>query len=104
MGNVRIAVDATGVGRPVIEMLRPVVGKLDAITLTGGDAVTESEGREYRAPKRDVVAATKVLAPMRAPADRRRPCALPSARRRTAGLRGAHLAGWSRQLRGWARR
>ena len=61
MGNVRIAVDATGVGRPVIEMLRPVVGKLNAITLTGGDAVSESEGREYRAPKRDVVAATKVL-------------------------------------------
>jgi phage FluMu gp28-like protein len=61
IGNVRIAVDATGVGRPVIEMLRPVVGRLNAITLTGGDAVTEGEDREYRAPKRDVVAATKVL-------------------------------------------
>ena len=57
-----MAVDATGVGRPVIDMIRDA--HMDAsiypITLTGGDAVT-SDGMESRVPKRDVASTIAVL-------------------------------------------
>ena len=59
-----LIVDATGVGRPVVDLLREA--DLDAriipITITGGDSVTyEPRGREYRVPKRDLVGVLQVL-------------------------------------------
>ena len=60
-------VDATGVGRPVVDMLREAkVKPLVAVTITGGDAVTKVEtGRyfepEFRVPKRDLVSTLQVL-------------------------------------------
>ena len=71
-GEPLLAVDQTGVGRPVIELLyrrlreafitsssqiRPT---LLPVTITGGDAVTRSTDG-YRVPKRDLVAAPLVL-------------------------------------------
>ena len=57
-----MAVDATGVGRPVIDMIKEA--HLDAtiypITLTGGDAVTR-DGMERHVPKRDVASTIAVL-------------------------------------------
>ena len=49
-----LAVDATGVGRAVLDLLdRQGLHPL-AITITGGDQV-QSDGREFRVPKRDLV-------------------------------------------------
>ncbi len=55
-GHVSLAVDATGVGRPVVDMLEEanLGADLYAVTLTGGDAV-QRDGRKIRVPKRDVV-------------------------------------------------
>jgi hypothetical protein len=60
LGNAVLLVDATGVGRPVVDMLDQA--KLDpkAITITGGSAVN-ADGREYRVPKRDLAMAVQVL-------------------------------------------
>lgn len=58
-----LVVDATGVGRPVVEMLRdaglsvPVV----AITITGGDKAIQVDEHEYRVPKRDLAGVLAVL-------------------------------------------
>jgi hypothetical protein len=55
-GRVSLAVDATGVGRPVVDMLEEawIPADLYAVTLTGGDAV-QRKGHDYHVPKRDVV-------------------------------------------------
>ena len=57
-----MAVDATGVGRPVIDMIRDanLPATVYAITLTGGDAVVR-DGMERRVPKRDVASTIAVL-------------------------------------------
>ena len=55
-----LVADATGVGRPVIDMLTATELRPIAITITGGDAVTQ-DGLEYRVPKRDLVSAVQVL-------------------------------------------
>ncbi len=55
-----LVVDQTGVGRPVVDMLRAVRLEPAAVTITGGDAVTQ-DGRDYRVPKRDLVSAVQVL-------------------------------------------
>ncbi len=55
----RLVVDATGVGRPVVDMLRVAGLEPIAITITGGDAVTFDGG--YRVPKRDLVSVMQVL-------------------------------------------
>ncbi len=55
-----LVVDATGVGRPLVDMLRAAPGlvlaavPIQAVTITGGDAPSGS-GREARVPKRDLV-------------------------------------------------
>ncbi len=54
-----LVVDATGVGRPVVDMLRQHGLEPVAITITGGDAVTFDNG--WRVPKRDLVAVVQVL-------------------------------------------
>ncbi len=70
-GNPVLAVDATGVGRPVIDMLwktlREELEGTDvyvdrcAVTITGGDSVTKSPNGGLRVPKRDLISATLVL-------------------------------------------
>jgi len=55
-GRCRVAADATGVGRPVVEMLRTgrLGRKLLPVLATSGD--TESrDGVYYRVPKRDLI-------------------------------------------------
>jgi hypothetical protein len=57
-----LAVDQTGVGRAVVDLLRAekLKPQLMAITITGGDAVIR-DGMDYHTPKRDLVAAVQVL-------------------------------------------
>jgi Terminase RNaseH-like domain len=59
-GSVNLVVDQTGVGRPVVDMLRDAGLYCIAVTITGGDSVT-GERPEYRVPKRDLVTAVQVL-------------------------------------------
>jgi hypothetical protein len=67
-----LAVDTTGVGRPVADMLkarreewleadRRVHLQTAWITITGGDSVTKAEGGGLRVPKRDLASAPLVL-------------------------------------------
>ncbi|KAA0250585.1 hypothetical protein FBQ97_13875 [Acidobacteria bacterium ACD] len=55
-GPVLLAVDATGVGRPVVDMLREgrIGEEVYGITLTGGESA-ERTGDDFHVPKRDVV-------------------------------------------------
>ena len=55
----RLAVDATGVGRPVVDLLRKAGLRPIAVTVTGGDAVTH-EGQNWKIPKRELVAGVQV--------------------------------------------
>ncbi len=59
--HLRLVVDATGVGRPVVDLLRQerLPAALIDVTITGGDSVTH-EGRTYRVPKRDLVSTVQV--------------------------------------------
>jgi hypothetical protein len=56
-----LAIDATGVGAPVVDMFRAASLRavLTPIIITGGDAVTR-EGGVTRVPKRDLVSAAQV--------------------------------------------
>jgi hypothetical protein len=58
--DVSLAVDATGVGRPVVDMLTQARLPVTAISITAGDTVTR-EGRDYRVPKRDLASVVQVL-------------------------------------------
>jgi hypothetical protein len=56
-----LVVDATGLGVAVIDLLRERRLSFRAVTITGGDKAHYSgEGRSYRVPKRDLVAALEV--------------------------------------------
>ena len=55
----RLAVDATGVGRPVVDLLTARGLRLHAVTITGGDTATY-DGTNWRIPKRDLVGAVAV--------------------------------------------
>jgi hypothetical protein len=55
-----LVVDQTGVGRPVVDMLRAVQLVPTAVTITGGDSVSR-DGYDYRVPKRDLVSVVQVL-------------------------------------------
>jgi len=55
-----LVVDKTGVGAPVVDMLRAAGLSPAAVTITGGDAVTQ-DGSDYRVPKRDLVSVVQVL-------------------------------------------
>ncbi len=55
-----LAVDATGVGGPVVDLLRKTGLNPLAITITGGDKASH-EGQDYRVPKRDLVTCVQVL-------------------------------------------
>ena len=54
-----LAVDATGVGRPVVDLLRVRGLRLEAVTITGGDTATH-DGMDWRVPKRDLVGGVAV--------------------------------------------
>ena len=56
----RLVCDATGVGLPVVALLREKGLRVTAVLITGGDAVT-NEGEAKRVPKRDLVATVQVL-------------------------------------------
>jgi hypothetical protein len=60
--TVFLAVDATGVGRPVVDLLRQDQLDVDLwpITIHGGNTVTQEDGY-YHVPKRDLIAAVQVL-------------------------------------------
>ncbi len=60
--EVMLAVDATGVGAPVVDLLlaAPLPCALYAIHIHGGDTVSH-EGIHFRVPKRDPIATTQVL-------------------------------------------
>ncbi len=59
--NSALAVDATGVGAAVVDMLRRSGLTFDAVTITGGDTETQSGYDSYRVPKRDLVGGLQVL-------------------------------------------
>ncbi len=58
----RLIVDATGVGRPVVDRLRRerLPGTLLDVTITGGDTATH-QGSSWRVPKRELVSVAQVL-------------------------------------------
>lgn len=56
-----IVVDATGVGAPVVDMLRETNPLLVAVTITGGNSVNEIDNYNYTVPKRDLISNLQVL-------------------------------------------
>jgi hypothetical protein len=58
--DLHLVCDETGVGRPVIDMLRKEGLKPIPVTITGGLAVT-NEGGSFRVPKRDLISNAQVL-------------------------------------------
>lgn len=61
LGGTYLVVDQTGVGRPVVDMLRQAGHQdLHAVTITAGDTMTRDR-LDYRVPKRDLVSTLQVL-------------------------------------------
>ncbi len=60
--SITLIIDGTGAGRPVVDMFRTAQlnVSLVAISITGGDSVTE-DGKDFKVPKRDLVSALQVL-------------------------------------------
>lgn len=61
-GRVAVAIDATGVGAPVVDLLRAARLGCDvtAVSITGGDRESHS-GRTHNVPKRDLIAGVQLL-------------------------------------------
>jgi hypothetical protein len=61
-GNCQLAVDATGVGRPVVDMMRAAgLGRvLWPVTITGGDTESQSNGF-HRVPQRDLIVGVQTI-------------------------------------------
>ena len=61
-GRRHLVVDATGVGRPVVDLLvrERLPCQLWAVTITGGDAETYTNGY-YRVPKRDLIVGLQLV-------------------------------------------
>ncbi|WP_118827666.1 hypothetical protein [Salinibacter ruber] len=59
-GSAGLVVDATGVGRPIVEMLEEEGLSPSSIWITGGDSVSR-DGREYRVPKRELASTVQAL-------------------------------------------
>jgi len=59
--NTYLVVDATGVGKPVVDLLREKRLHPIAITITGGNEVTGNDREGYHVPKRDLVSNLAVL-------------------------------------------
>jgi hypothetical protein len=62
LGNCALAVDGTGVGAPVVDMLRAARLGCDiaAVTITGGERQHQN-GNAWSVPKRDLIAVVQVL-------------------------------------------
>jgi hypothetical protein len=62
VGRCALAVDGTGVGAPVVDLLRGAdLGcDLSAVTITGGDRESQSGGL-WSVPKRDLIAGVQIL-------------------------------------------
>jgi hypothetical protein len=57
-----IIVDASGVGQPVVDMLKTRwSGPLRAIVLTSGEAASQVGAYSWRVPKRDLITRLEVL-------------------------------------------
>jgi phage FluMu gp28-like protein len=58
----RLVVDATGVGAPVVEMLRAVrpACRVTAVTITSGEQA-HGRGEEWHVPKKDLMAGLQIL-------------------------------------------
>ncbi len=56
-----LVVDQTGVGRPVVDMLRGAGLSPVPVTITGGVGVTGDESNGFGVPKRDLVSTLQVL-------------------------------------------
>jgi hypothetical protein len=63
VGNCALAVDATGVGAPVVDMLRAARLGCDiaAVTITGGERQHQNGSMRVSVPKRDLIAVVQVL-------------------------------------------
>jgi len=61
-GRVDLAVDATGVGRPVVDLLQasPRKGRMRAVMVTGGEQQHETNGY-FHVPKRDLISGLALL-------------------------------------------
>jgi hypothetical protein len=62
-GHTALIVDQTGVGRPVVDLLRQADCQPIGVTITGGSTVSMDQtphGREYGVPKRDLVSTMAV--------------------------------------------
>ncbi|OPY57383.1 MAG: hypothetical protein A4E49_00048 [Methanosaeta sp. PtaU1.Bin112] len=59
-GKTALVVDQTGVGRPVVDLLREAGLKPIAVSIHGGDAVSQ-DGPTWKVPKRDLVGVLQVL-------------------------------------------
>jgi hypothetical protein len=59
--TITLVVDATGVGAAVVDLFRraDLPGRMIAVTITGGDAVTR-DGNTARVPKRDLASSVQV--------------------------------------------
>jgi len=59
----QLVVDHTGVGRPIVDMLRRerLPGRMIPVTITGGAGVTKDPQGGYSVPKRELVSTTQVL-------------------------------------------
>lgn len=62
LGRCELVVDATGVGGPVVDLLRAAKTGCDLVpvTITGGEAAVQ-RGREWRVPKRDLIVGLQVM-------------------------------------------
>ena len=87
-GRCHLAVDGTGVGRPVVDLLRRAgLGcPMLPVMITGGDAEGHSDGY-YKVPKRDLIVGLQVLLQAGGAAD--------------CGGAGAGARRWWRRWRGW---
>ena len=59
-GNNRLIVDHTGCGRPVVDLIKQAGLRPVAVSIHGGDRVSQ-DGMDYRVPKRDLVGVVAVL-------------------------------------------
>jgi len=59
--EVLLVLDATGVGRPVVDMFREAGLEAASVTLTGGTSVNKAAWNDWSVPKRDLVSIMQVL-------------------------------------------
>jgi hypothetical protein len=58
--NARLVVDATGVGKPILDALKDQQLRPTGVIITGGDTASESDGVK-RVPKRELVTTLQIV-------------------------------------------